>query len=152
MMAPAWWTWFLHVLGRTTRLGKMNLHKLQWEHGHWLSENFPNATLSMQFDKLVEEVGELAAAKFERESGTKDQDAEHLKERIADAVADIVITLAGLCNVEEIDFAECVSVAWDVVKKRNWKDFPATGHPATSRPKVMQAFDPQPQLPPDVPL
>ena len=63
-----------------------------------------------QYLKVVEEVGELAAAL-----------ARANMELIKDSIGDIVVTLVSLCETMDIDFNECVHAAYDEIKDRRGK-------------------------------
>lgn len=96
----------------------MELSVLQEEQKEFQDRNFPNTKNYQCLLGVVEEVGELSHAHLKNEQGIRTNE-NHL-EKIKDAVGDIVIYLAGYCNSNNLDFAECVQVAWSEVKHRDW--------------------------------
>ena len=63
-----------------------------------------------QYLKVVEEVGELAAALARADM-----------KLIKDSIGDTVVTLVALCETLNIDFNECVNQAYDEIKDRKGK-------------------------------
>lgn len=43
-------------------------------------------------------------------------------QQMKDAVGDIVIYLMGFCTLNNIDIDECIEMAWDEVKDRDWTE------------------------------
>lgn len=104
----------------------MEFDKLQKMQKIWMDYNFPKATASAQFHGVVEEVGELAHARLKKSQGIRGSEEKHNHD-IKDAVGDIVIYLAGLCNKEGISLDCCVNQAWNEIKDRDWIKFPGNG-------------------------
>lgn len=99
----------------------MKLQQLQAEQKDWSAKNFPDneGKSYRMLLGVVEEVGELMHAHLKKEQGIRvneDHDA-----KIADAIGDVVIYLAGYCNQEGFDLAACVTAAWEEVLRRNWQ-------------------------------
>jgi NTP pyrophosphatase (non-canonical NTP hydrolase) len=80
---------------------------VQWGHQKGI---LPNGQAEKQFEKTVEEVAEL-----------KDAIAEKDIPEIADAIGDIVVTLIMQCEVQGLNFRQCVHGAYDVISKRTGK-------------------------------
>lgn len=68
------------------------------------------AESSKQMLKVVEEVGEIAAA-----IARQDQD------ELRDAIGDTVVTLIILAQQNDMDLHECLNCAYDVIKGRTGK-------------------------------
>lgn len=75
-----------------------------WFEKHLLGRISPHR----QMTKVMEEVGELAAALFRAQP-----------EKLEDAIGDVFITLMGMSRVLNLDFRECVTRAWNEVKDRS---------------------------------
>lgn len=96
----------------------MDLNRLQFEQNEWSLRNFPDQKPYQCLLGAVEELGELAHAHLKLEQKIRLEENHLAKKR--DAIGDIIIYLAGYCSHMGFNFAECVSQAWDEVKKRNW--------------------------------
>lgn len=103
-----------------------DFEQLQFEQGHWQEQNFPNRSEHDCFYGIVEELGELSHALLKMDQGIRGTKAEHMA-AAKDAVGDIVIYLAGLCNQRGIDLQKAVETAWNEVKQRDWIRFPKNG-------------------------
>lgn len=97
----------------------MELRKLQQEQKVWGRNNFGDQPGYRMLLGIQEELGELCHAHLKDEQGIRTNENHFEKKR--DAVADIVIYLAGYCNSEEIDLQHTVEEVWEQVKQRNWK-------------------------------
>ncbi len=105
----------------------MNLQTLQLEARAWRTRNFKDTSTAMhQTLGVCEEAGELAHAVLKMEQGIRGDRTEHLEEA-ADAVADIVIYLTGVCDNLGLDFQRCVEETWSSVKQRDWVANPVDG-------------------------
>lgn len=93
----------------------MNLTDLQVEVAEWHRKHFPEATATHIVLKLVEEVGELARAHNARILGLRS--AQFGKEE--DAVGDILIVLAAMCDRWGIELADIAGTVWAEVKARD---------------------------------
>jgi len=60
--------------------------------------------------KTLEECGELIEAV-----------ADNDKEAISDAIGDICVTLVNQCEMQGLDFLECIEKAYEVIKDRKGK-------------------------------
>lgn len=83
----------------------------------WFDEKIPfnqvkDTDIIMQFAKVNEEVGEIA---HELTRSRFDSDD------LWDAIGDTTVTLIGLCHHLGIDFEECLSQSYHVIKNRKGK-------------------------------
>lgn len=104
----------------------MDLRTLQIEHRLWLERNFPNQQEHDALLGLIEELGELAHAHLKMSQGIRGSSEAH-QDAASDAIGDIVIYLASYCNTNGYHLAQCVQVAWDEVKQRDWANYPKNG-------------------------
>lgn len=95
------------------------LRELQEQIEEWTGKNFPSHPLHQPILGMVEEVGELSHAVLKREQKIR-LDEDH-DEGVRDAVGDICIYLMDFCNIEGIDLIDCIEVAWDKVRVRDWE-------------------------------
>lgn len=105
----------------------MDLTKLQLEHAKWCAHNFPNA---LPWEFLLgqqEELGELSHAFLKQSQGIRMNEPH--KEKMVDAIGDLIIYLAGFCNAVQIDLADAVTATWFEVKQRDWVKYPERGVP-----------------------
>src|SRR4051812_14985316 len=105
----------------------MDLAQLQGEQASWLRHNFPAAQPWEALMGALEELGELAHAHLKGFNLIRGMTTEASRAKKADAVGDVVIYLASYCNTNGLDFAECVSDAWDEVCGRDWANKPLNG-------------------------
>jgi NTP pyrophosphatase (non-canonical NTP hydrolase) len=103
-----------------------DFEQLQLEQELWQEMNFPNSGIHECFYGVVEEIGELSHALLKMDQGIRGTKQEHTAEA-KDAVGDIVIYLAGLCNKRGINLQSAVETAWREVKQRNWIKYPRDG-------------------------
>jgi NTP pyrophosphatase (non-canonical NTP hydrolase) len=106
--------------------GFLDFNQLQTEQKEWQNKNFPNSGIHQCFYGVVEELGELAHALLKMDQGIRGTQEEHMS-AVKDAISDIVIYLAGLCNQREIDFQKVVEKTWNEVKQRDWIKYPFNG-------------------------
>ena len=99
----------------------MDLNTLQVEHEAWERRNFPDSADNVfhSLAGMTEELGELAHAVLKAEQGIRGSEAKHMMEA-GDAVGDIFIYCAGLCNKLGLDMDFEVTKAWKQVKARDW--------------------------------
>lgn len=97
----------------------MELSELQREHDEWITSNFGGVDLLEAALVVAEEVGELCHHIVKMEQGIRGS-REYHSEKIADAVGDIVIALAGVPTALNMDYGAAVQTAWDEVKQRDW--------------------------------
>lgn len=69
---------------------------------------FKKGTVSGQYRKTVEEVGELGEALIENDI-----------DKIKDAIGDIAVTIMIQAHMNGLSFQECLDSAYDVISKRN---------------------------------
>jgi NTP pyrophosphatase (non-canonical NTP hydrolase) len=104
----------------------LQLTELQIERDKWIAHNFPNDEPVDSVLGAVEELGELAHAFLKHKQGIRG-DAADLEAEMADAVADCVIYLAGVCSHLDLDFGVLVDNTWHQVKQRDWVAYPENG-------------------------
>lgn len=106
----------------------MHLSDLQSERDEWIKHNFPDDELVDSILGATEEIGELSHAYLKNKQkirGGSDDAASEIA--MADAVADCVIYLAGVCSHLGIDFGTIVRDTWEEVRKRDWQLYPVNG-------------------------
>lgn len=104
----------------------MTFTELQAEVAKWSLANFGHAPAWHPLLGIGEEVGELNHAFLKAAQGIRGTAEEH-RQAAADAVGDIAIYLADFCHRYGLDMSECVAVAWNTVKNRDWSKRPMTG-------------------------
>lgn len=67
----------------------------------------PNSTPSTQLLKLVSELGELSDATIKND-----------RAQIIDGVGDVMVCLVIYCALQDIDLAQCMEAAYEVIKDR----------------------------------
>jgi NTP pyrophosphatase (non-canonical NTP hydrolase) len=100
--------------------------QLQEEHKQWVDYNFPDREPYYHLLGAVEELGELAHAHLkglERVRGTHEEHEAKAK----DAVADVIIFLAGYCSDRGFDLQEIIEATWQEVRQRDWQKNPVSG-------------------------
>lgn len=100
----------------TINLSALNI--VQEEHKKWQVENFGYTSSEDYLIGATEELGELCHAFLKRKQKIRNNETH--TENITDAVADIIIFLAGFCNNEGIDMEGELNRVWNKVKQRNW--------------------------------
>lgn len=87
----------------------MSLETLNQQVIEWAEERgiFEKATPAAQYEKHVEEVGELGRALIERD-----------QEKMEDAIGDIIVTLIILAEMQGTGIEACLQGAYDVIAKR----------------------------------
>jgi len=96
-----------------------DLENFEAEYQHWVDHNFPNSTAAEQVLGVGEEFGELAHAVLKGLQGIR-HTPDEIKKMKKDAVGDIIIYLTGYCYREGFSLADCLEMAWDEVKFRDW--------------------------------
>lgn len=102
----------------------LTLKELQEERAKWAKENFPDATPEEQVMGAMEELGELCHAYFKGKN--KIRGGENLMAE-SDAVGDILIFLAGYCELRGFSMQDAMEYAWAQVRNRDWKKNPTDG-------------------------
>jgi NTP pyrophosphatase (non-canonical NTP hydrolase) len=94
---------------------------LQKQHQAWEDVNFPESTQNTfhSFVGVTEEVGELAHALLKADQHIRGSEEEH-DAAGQDAVGDIFIYMAGLCNKRGWNMQKCIEKAWLEVAARDW--------------------------------
>ncbi|WKT75597.1 MazG-like family protein [Lysinibacillus fusiformis] len=78
----------------------------QWS----IAKGLVKAESSKQFLKVVEEVGEVAAAL-----------ARNDKNALCDGIGDVIVTLIILAQQNDMDLHDCLNTAYDEIKNRTGK-------------------------------
>jgi NTP pyrophosphatase (non-canonical NTP hydrolase) len=104
----------------------LELSQLQKERDEWVAHNFPGEEMPASLLGAVEELGELSHHYLKQQQGIRGE-RDHHRRQMADAVADCVIYLAGVCSYLDVDFGVLVRDTWDVVKQRDWVSYPENG-------------------------
>jgi NTP pyrophosphatase (non-canonical NTP hydrolase) len=98
------------------------IDQVQDELGIWLIENFPQPpTIEQQGLVMAEECGEVAQCILKRAQGIRG-DAEVWTDRLEEEVADAIITLLAIAEMEDFDAQWAVSQRWATVQKRNFNE------------------------------
>lgn len=95
----------------------------------WTTKNFgPPASRNKLHPVLgvAEEAGELCHAALKMDQGIRGTTEEHL-EKMKDALGDIVIYMADVCNTYGFRLSDCIEETWEKVERRNWADDPKGG-------------------------
>ena len=103
-----------------------SLVSLQKETREWSLKNFGNQDPMNCVLGVCEESGELAHAQLKMNQSIRGSEEQHIEE-MKDAIGDIVIFLADLCNRNGFNFTQIINQTWRQVKQRDWKSNPETG-------------------------
>lgn len=115
------------LYGKTeARQKRMDFRGLQVRQGVWQRKNFPAQTWVENLLGVQEELGELAHALLKQMQGIRGTPEVHEAEA-RDAVGDILIFLAGLCNTRDWDMQDIVQETWRKVQRRDWQTDPLGG-------------------------
>jgi NTP pyrophosphatase (non-canonical NTP hydrolase) len=109
---------------------RFNFANLQAEQYTWSQHNFPNQKQYQPVLGVVEEVGELAHHILKMEQGIRGEKTEHIKQ-MQDAIGDITIYLANVCNAYGFDYQKIMVDTWNIVKQRDWQKDKLKGINAT---------------------
>lgn len=85
------------------------LTRLQKERGPWAAKNFPDSVQNRQYHQrlgVLEEIGELAQAQLKEEQGIRGTAEEH-QANAKDAIGDLTVFLAGVCDEACVLMEEC---------------------------------------------
>jgi NTP pyrophosphatase (non-canonical NTP hydrolase) len=104
----------------------VDLTEMQEQRDEWVARNFPEHGVEDSILGAVEEIGELAHAYLKQKQGIRGDPAE-MEGMMADAVADCVIYLAGVCSYLGIEYGRLVEETWNFVKQRDWVAYPENG-------------------------
>jgi NTP pyrophosphatase (non-canonical NTP hydrolase) len=77
---------------------------IQWAEARKI---IPNSSPETQLLKAVSELGELADATIKKE-----------RDKIIDAVGDVLICMVNYCALQDIDLVTCMKIAYDEIKHR----------------------------------
>lgn len=114
-----------------------NLRTFQVKHKLWLEHNFPGQKPHQALLGIGEEVGELMHAHLKHEQGIRaysDEADIQFRRDAMDAIGDIMVYITSYCNTNKFDMADCLNMAWDEVKDRDWRKYPKTGRPNAEQP------------------
>ena len=105
-----------------------NLDKFQSEVSEWANKNFGVHQPSiLPLLGLGEEVGELNHAHLKGAQGIRYTPQEIVSKK-RDAIGDLFIYAADYCAREGLSLTDCIRVAWEGVKERDWKNNPMNAH------------------------
>jgi len=104
----------------------IDLTKLQTKKSFWEEHNFPLTKPYRPLLGVGEELGELFHAHLKSEEGIRGSYEEHQREK-KDAIGDMIMYLIHYCNLNDLDLDECVQIAWDEIKQRDWIKYPLDG-------------------------
>ena len=104
----------------------ITLDRLQRELAPWQAHNFPTSKPDDPFKGVVEELGELAHSLLKRDQGIRGTAEEHT-EKAKDAVGDLLVFLADLCNRQGWSMQECLELGWGTARVRDFQRFPKNG-------------------------
>lgn len=87
----------------------MYFHTLESQVVEWAKARqiIPNSTPQTQLMKTVSELGELADATIQGDTGG-----------VIDGVGDVLVTLIIYCALQKIDLTACLEAAYDEIKDR----------------------------------
>lgn len=100
---------------------QLDLLNTQAEIGRWMRKNFGEVDSAVQLCVIQEELGELAHSFVKNKQQIRRY--ENHREKMKDAVADIVLALCGFCECEDIslNLEECIKKILPEVLARDWK-------------------------------
>lgn len=104
----------------------ITLSKLQMEMLVWQGHNFPDRQEHIPLLGVGEELGKLNHAFIKTAQGIRTN--ENHKEKMVDAVADLMIFLADFCNSQGIVMQEALDKTWSQVRLRDWQKDKETGN------------------------
>ena len=89
-----------------------------WSEENFGSDNFEYKAYTDPLLGICEETGELCHAHLKRSQGIRTN--ENHEAKIKDALGDIFIYMCDYANRNELDLEECINIAWNEVKNRDW--------------------------------
>lgn len=93
----------------------------------WNIRNFPPfASEDRLFKGIVEEVGEYAHATLKMQQGIRGSAEDH-ERKAQDALGDLFVYMCALAHKRGWTIADCIRIAWDDIKDRNWQQYPGNG-------------------------
>lgn len=98
----------------------IDLKLIQEEQETWALKNFGQQESYTQLLGINEEAGELNHAHLKGLQGIR-HPSKDIKAMKKDAIGDLVIYLAGYCNLEDLSLEQCIQDVWNEVKKRDWR-------------------------------
>lgn len=96
-----------------------NFDDLQKFIGEWTQRSFPEQESYQCLLGATEELGELCHAHLKSEQEIQGTYEEHLIEA-EDAIGNILIFIGQYCNHEGYNMEECVNMAYESIKDRDW--------------------------------
>lgn len=94
------------------------LAELQNELKPWQEHNFPGRAGWEPVMGVAEEAGELSHAFLKRHQKIR---GEKHDEEMQDAIGDIIVYLADVCNAEGFNLQQCLDDTWRQVRQRDWR-------------------------------
>ena len=99
---------------------KFDLFIFQEQQRHWQNRNFPNNESYFCLLGAMEELGEICHSHLKSLQKIRGSKQEH-EAKIQDGIGDLIVYLAGYCNLKGYDLEHIIKTTWDQVKKRDWK-------------------------------
>ena len=99
-----------------------SLTELQRELLIWQLYNFPDRNKWEPIMGVSEEIGELAHAFLKRHQRIRGTAEKHSAD-MQDAIGDIIVYLADVCNAEGFSLQNCLDLAWTEVQQRDWAKY-----------------------------
>lgn len=86
---------------------EININNVTFDISQWIRARniHKGSTSKQQFVKLIEEAGELAA------DLSRGRD-------IKDSIGDMYVVMCAICEIEDINIAECMQLAYNEIKDR----------------------------------
>jgi len=107
-------------------MDNLTLEEFERLHGEWVQRNFPNAESWEPLLGACEELGELCHAHLKGRQSIR-HTAEEIFKMKKDAVGDTLIYLSHYCRMSGFTLKDCLMLAWDEIKDRDWKKDPMNG-------------------------
>ena len=105
---------------------KFDLDRFQAEQKEWCKRNFGEQPYHRQVFGVGEEFGELCHAFLKMEQNIRGSHETHVLEA-RDAIGDLMVYLAGVCNDQGWNLTEIIAETWAKVAKRDWVENPKEG-------------------------
>lgn len=108
-------------------MSELTFRELQRNQKEWSDRNFGEQVPYHCLLGAVEEIGELAHAHLKSVQGIRGMTRETYLSKARDAVADVIVFLAGYCSAEGIDLQDAITEVSTEVFKRDWASDPDKG-------------------------
>ena len=98
-----------------TNLMKNENEIIQWADGHGI---FQKATPASQFEKMLEEIGELSFALYDQDLNSDPEKNDELRKEVLLELGDVLTTGVILAHMLQSSTDEVMSLVWDKIKDR----------------------------------